>query len=533
MENVSCNNHNSPDQNAHLVPLLMEQNEQLKQQNSQFLKNNNELEKKFAEMQVHYEWLLRQLFGRKSERFIPDGNAGQDDLFGFTEQDTGKDPEEKEIKAHTRTVRKKQSTKLSFSNDVTVVREVLDIPEEEKVCPETGKPLKCIGVDSKEQLFCVPSKFVKLIIERPKYALPVDTDKGPKTEVLQRKAEPELIRGTKFHHTFMAYLAVQKYVFHVPLNRTIEQLRYNGITVSSQALSGLIINIGDKLKALYELMMKELLKQKYLFTDDTGSKMLEKGRGQAKNTYIWAYIGGEVGKPQYIIYKHTHGRKHDDPREHLAGFTGTITADAFGGYEKLENDAESGIDWNACWCHARREFEKCTKSSTHARGIMSMMQELFMVERECWETDPTGRLAIRQDVQTEYVEAIFDEIQWMSDNLELVPGTPLHKAVNYMLKRPAVFKRFLDDHNLRIENNTAEHAMRKFVIGRKNWMFFGSQRGADAGCTIMSFAQTCRIMDINPNEYFEDIFQKLAVIEKGDKKALKKLLPDRWLKRRN
>jgi transposase len=487
-------------------------------------------------MQTHYEWLKRQVFGQKSERFIPQASPGHDDLFGFAGQEAdccADETEEKEIRGHIRKKRKKKSSKVAFSDEVTVVKKVLDIPEEEKVCPETGEPLKCIGVDSKEQLFCVPGKFLKLITERPKYARSIDTDKGPKTIVHQQKAEPELIRGTKFHHTFMAYLLVQKYVFHIPLNRTIEELQYNGITVSSQALSGLIINIGSKLKALYELMMKELLKQKYLFTDDTGGKMLEKGRGQAKNTYIWAYIGGEPGKPQYIIYKHTQGRKHDDPRNHLDGFKGTITADAFGGYEKLENDPESGINWNACWCHARREFESCIKSSKYARGVMSMIQELFMVERQCWKTDSTGRLAIRQDVQKIYVDAIFEELLWMSENLPLVPGTPLHKAVHYMLKRPTVFKRFLDDPNLRIENNTAEHAMRKFVIGRKNWMFFGSERGAEAGCTIMSFAQTCRVMEINPTEYFEDILKRLASIDTNDTKALKKLLPDQWLKHRN
>ena len=547
MMNFDKNLSPSPDQNAHLVTLLMEQNELLKEQIisvreecktikekcEKVLKDNTKLRKELNRALAQNEWFNRQFFGKKSERYIADVNGQQGDLFGFIEKEIEKAPKEKEIKAHTRKARDKQSSKLSFSDDVTVIKEVIDIAEEDKICRETGEQLKCIGVDSKEQLFAVQSKFIRLIIERPKYARQINSDKGSKTVVLQKKAEPELIRGTKFHYTFMAYLVVQKYVFHIPLNRTIEELSYNGISVSSQALSGLIINIGEKLKVLYELMEKELFKQKYLFTDDTGGKMLEKGNGKARNTYIWAYIGGDPSKPQYIIYKHTLGRKHDEPREHLAGFKGTITADAFGGYEKLENDPESGINWNGCWCHARREFEKCIAGSEDARDVMNLMQELFMVERDCWEVDPAERLAIRQDVQTAKVQVIFDKIQWMDDNLPLVPGTPLNKAVKYMLKRPTVFKRFLDDSNLRIENNTAEHAMRKFVIGRKNWMFFGSQRGAEAGCTIMSFAQTCRVMDINPTEYFEDIFQKLAVIDKDDTKALKKLLPDKWLKHQN
>ncbi len=507
---------------------LVAENKQLTVENKHLKSENRELNEKFQEMQAHYDWLKRQVFGQKGERYVASQDSTTPDLFN-ADTETDEKPKEKEIAAHTRKAgsNKKTSSKLRFDDDVTTVEELIDIPEEEKFCPETGEQLEIIGYDPKEQLYCVPSNFFRLIIKRPKYAL---RKKDGTTEIRQRKAEPELIRGSKFHSTFLAYLCVQKYVFHIPLNRIIEDLLNKGVHVSSQALSGLVINLGDKLKPLFEVMNEELFKQKYLFTDDTGGKMLQKGAGKAKNTYVWVYIGGDPSKPQYMLYKHSLGRGHDVPREHLSGFSGTITADAFGGYTKLNNDPDSGILWNGCWDHARRNFEPYASTSKIAAFMMDAIREISMNERECWLTGPNGRLAIRQDVQVPLVEEMFEEMKRVSDKGILTPKNKVAVAIKYMLKNEGAFRRFLTDPNLRIENNTSERGMRKIVLGRANWMFFGSERGAEAGCTIMSFAQTCRNMNISPSEYFEDIFQKLAIIDSTDKKALKQLLPDRWQK---
>ena len=158
---------------------------------------------------------------------------------------------------------------------------------------------------------------------------------------------------------------------------------------------------------------------------------------------------------------------------------------------------------------------------------MRAIRELSMNERECWETGPQGRLEIRQDVQKPLVDEIFVQMDWIENHGGLTPSNEVLKAIKYMTSRKAVFTRFLDDPNLRIENNTSEHAVRKFVLGRKNWMFFGSEKGAESGCIIMSLTQTCRNMGINPEDYFTDILQQLIAI---DEKDLKTLLPDVWLK---
>ena len=513
-----------------LIKEMAEENETLSQENKALTQENKALNQKVEDLTSQLDWLKRQIFGQKSERFVPKPDMQQDDLFGFSEDDIeDADKGESLIPAHTRTSRKKKSSKLSFGDSVLVVEEIVDIDDKFKVCPITGEPLEIIGYDTKEQLLVMPGKFMKLIIKRPKYALKTDGN----VKILQAKAKPELIRGSKFHVSFLAHLCVQKFVFHMPLNRIIEELRNKDITVSSQALSNLVINIGEKITPLFELMKQELFKQKYIFTDDTGSKMLERGSPKAKSTFVWTYTGGELGKPQYMIYLHTLGRGQDIPAKHLANFKGTITADAFGGYEKLDSDPESGIEWSACWDHARRNFEPYATSSKICRFMLDAICELSINERECWLTDSKGRLDIRKEVQTPIVEAMFEELEVIKKSENHTPNSKITKAINYMLKRKEVFCRFLTNPMLRIENNTAERTARKIVMGRNAWMFFGSESGAEAGCKIMSLMQTCRNLDIKPEEYLLDIFNELATMEEFTEKNLRPLLPDVWQKKQS
>ena len=234
-----------------------------------------------------------------------------------------------------------------------------------------------------------------------------------------------------------------------------------------------------------------------------------------------------------MIYLHTLGRGHNIPAEHLADFKGTITADAFGGYEKLDADPESGIEWSACWDHARRNFEPYATTSVICRFMLDAIRELSINERECWLTDPQGRLDIRREVQTPLVEAMFEEMQIVKDSELHTPKSKIMKAMNYMLKRKEAFCRFLTNPMLRIENNTAERTARKVVIGRNAWMFFGSEKGAEAGCTIMSLMQTCRNLKIKPEKYLLDVFNKLVTMENVTEKKLRPLLSDIWQKRQD
>tara|TARA_B110000914_G_C15433720_1_gene432699 strand:+ start:90 stop:1148 length:1059 start_codon:yes stop_codon:yes gene_type:complete len=341
MNNTADNNQISLDQSLEIIGLLRTQNQQqaLIIANYQGLEKKLEeallviegykgIENKLSEIQAHYDWLKRQVFGQKSERFIPQAELIPD-LFGLENPDV--ELKETEIAPHTRKSKeKKESVAVSFADSVPRIQNVIEVPEDERICPITGKVMPEIGADTKEELFCTPAKFHILETIRKKYASP----DAPEAGVKQVKAEPKLLRGSKFHESCLAYIITQKFAYHMPLNRLIEQLQLKGITVSSQTMSGLVLNLGEKLKPLVDLMEKHTFRQKYLFTDDTSVKMLQKGKGCTKQTHIWTYTAAKPGKPGYMIYKFSHGRGHDVPIEHLKDFKGFIHADAFGGYEK-------------------------------------------------------------------------------------------------------------------------------------------------------------------------------------------------------
>ena len=217
MINTVENNQITLEQSLEIIELLKEQNRQqaviisnyegLEAKLNQLMPEYKTLQLKFEEMSTHYNWLKRQVFGKKSERFISEGMSS-DDLFGFEDADTIDEPEEKEIKAHTRKTSVRKSSTLSFDDKVNVIENVIDIPEEERTCPVTGELYEKIGEDVKEELHTTPSRFSKLITRRPKYAKRSKAG----TKVLQAKAEPTLLRGSKFHITFVQYLLIQKYV---------------------------------------------------------------------------------------------------------------------------------------------------------------------------------------------------------------------------------------------------------------------------------------------------------------------------------
>jgi len=161
---------------------------------------------------------------------------------------------------------------------------------------------------------------------------------------------------------------------------------------------------------------------------------------------------------------------------------------------------------------------------------MTIMTELAVNERTAWASDSKERMAIRDNKQRSLVDQLFEHLKEVADNVASVPIKKIREAINYMLKREPTFRYFLDDANLRMENNTAERALRKFVIGRKNWMFFGSEKGGEAASVLMSLVQTCRNMDIDPQIYLENIFKQLPGLPDG---KLVELLPDRWLKIQN
>jgi len=498
--------------------------EELASQNKKLLVKVSLLETEISRLQKYLDFFIKKDYGKQSERFIDSDNIVPD-LPGFELPEELKTEDENStiITEHKRRKNNKGVNNLIIPDHLEREVTVLDIPEADKLCPETNEELVEIGRDITERLAYKPGKCYVERVERPKYAKRGNALFG----VVQHPAADTIIERSKFATNFMAHVVSQKYGCHMPLNRIHELLSFEGVKVSEQTMCSLVINIGQKVQPLIDLMTKKTFHQGVLFTDDTPLKLIVKGRGSAKQSYMWVYLGGKPNAPPYHIYKFSEGRSHANPIEHLKEFTGVIHADAFGAYEKLNDNPVSGIDWAACWAHARRKFFELGSSSILRTNVLKIMRNLSRLERLAWSCSPERRLEIRQNSEKKIVNNLFKYLkQYVITNFELLPKSNTAKAINYMLARETQFNCYLDNPDIRMDNNPAERALRKIVIGRKNWLFVGSIRSGESAANLFSLVQTCRALKINPQEYLDDIFTRLMA---HPARKLEELLPDRWL----
>lgn len=486
---------------------------------------NRSLEAENFHLKERLAWFERQVFGQKSERFIDNFPPEIPELPGLDIPENAKDkPEFEVVPEHKRrkNSKGKNQYKVSYPDTLDVEENIIDIPPEERFHPVTGEPLVEIDRDITDKLGYRKSSYYIDRTVTVKYAVKNNSLAG----VVQCPVPDCIVTGSKFTPEFMAHVVTEKYAYHMPLYRIQEKLSAHAIKVERQTLSSLMINIGLKLMPLYDLMKEKLFLSEYLFTDDTTVNMLDPGNGKTKTTRIWIYSCAKPNAPPYQIYSFSPDRSHFYPTNFLKDFEGVIHADAYEAYVKLDSDENSGVTWAACWCHARRYFEDIKSLDLKLRNdILRKIRYLFMFERVAWKTDTKKRLKIRLEHEKKIVDDIFTMLKNKVREGELLPKSNLAKAIGYMLKHEKNFRLYLTDPNIRMENNTAERGLRKIVIGRKNWLFFGSKRAGEAAAVIYSLIQTCRIMGIEPFEYMTDIFKWFLGYQNN---RLFELLPDNW-----
>jgi transposase len=492
----------------------------LKRENEALKVENAELHNELKRLSEQLAWFQRQVFGQKSERFTD--LPGQTNLLPGMEMPEAHEPpaEPVAVPAHTRKkTRNKGESTVVIPDNLERVERIIDVPEAERILHD-GTPMVRAGEDRSEKLAFRPSEYYVLVTVRPKYVAPDHPELG----VLQEPMPGTLIEGSKFDTSFMAHVVEEKFAFHMPLYRIEEKLAGREIRVKRQTLSQLVRTIGERVQPLFKLMIACVLRQGYLFTDDTPVKLQCKGK--CREARVWVYVGALPNAPPYHIYQFTEDRGHRHPDAFLESFEGLIHADAFALYEKLHADPHKPIRWAACWAHARRKFENALCGQEDLRTwVLRHMRYLFMYERVAWARDAAERLRIRQEREAPIVEEIFSRLRETIAAGDLLPKSKMAEAIGYVLSREENFTLYLSDPNVRMENNTAERSLRKLTIGRKNWLFVGSPKAGDSMAALLSLVQTCRAMDIRPWEYLTDIFDRL--LDHPDRR-LEELLPDRW-----
>jgi len=494
------------------------QNDHLQAQIEELVNVIKRKDTEIAGLRSRLDDFLKGLYGGKSEKL----NTSQlllDSIILDADKNLSKEEEplgviEKEIKAHTR---RTHPGRRPLPEHLERVEHYLDIDEKEKTCG-CGKPLNYIGDDITERIDYAPaSLFVNQYI-RPKYACGVCDCEG--CGVKQAEAPEGPIDRCGADSGLLAHIIEEKYEHHNPLYRQELRFKKQDIDLSRQTMCDWIMNCAHVLEPLYECIRKTILAHDIVLNDDTPVDMQEKGRGTTRTTRLWCTIGGSDF--QYTMYNFTLGRGREGPSEFFKGYKGYFVSDAYAGYDELFRIEE--ITNVACWTHARRYFKKAQDSSPRAATeILTLIAQLYQIEKEIKGKVPEERCRIRIKKAVPYLDKIK---KWLTDHIEEhLPQSLMRKGIDYTLRIWKELNVYTTDGRLPIDNNLAENGIRPIALGRKNWMFVGSEKGGHAAATLMTFCTTCRKNKINTWKYLKDVLQR---INTHPMSRIHELLPDQW-----
>jgi len=389
-------------------------------------------------------------------------------------------------------------------------------------CPSCGGTLRRLGADADEMLDIVPVSWRVVRNIRPKYSCRACE------RIVQAPAPPKPIARGKATFSTLAHVVVAKFDHHLPLYRQAEIMAAQGVEIDRSTLAGWAGQAAHLLEPIVARIREEGLKAAKIHADNTPVKVLAPGTGKTATGRLWAYVVDDrasgAATPPLAWYRFTPNRAGIHPRRELAGFTGFLQADAYSGFGGLYTDGR--ISEAACWAHFRRElFERHKQQPTAlTTDLLDRIGQLYAIEAEIRGQPAEVRRSIRQERSRPLVTALRVVLD---DALrKLAPRSPMAKAIRYGTKRWDAFTRFLDDGRLEIDNNVAERAIRPIAIGRKNWLFAGSEAGGERAAAIYSVIETAKMNSLEPQAYIAGVIARIA--EDWPASRWDELMPWNW-----
>jgi transposase len=391
-------------------------------------------------------------------------------------------------------------------------------------CPKCGGELRRLGEDVTELLEYVPASFKVIRHIRPKFSC-------RKCESITQAPMPSLpIERGRPGPSLLAHVLVAKYADHLPLYRQSEIYAREGVELERSTLADWVGHSAALLRPLVDALAKDVMAGDVLHGDDTPVPVLDPGRGKTKTGRLWTYVRDgrpcASERPPAAVYYYSPDRKGEHPRQHLSDFKGTLHADGYAGFNAI---FEAGaIAESACWAHVRRKFfdEHERNAAPLAKEALDRIGTLYGVEELARGQPPDERRRLRQ----QKAKPLLDEFRaWLSaTKSKLSQKTDLAKAIRYALGRWNALTRFVDDGRLEIDNNAAERSIRPLALGRKNYLFAGSDKGGERAAAIYSLIETAKLNGRDPEAYLRDI---LARIADHPNKRIAELLPWNWVGR--
>lgn len=481
--------------------------------------------------------LKRMLFGRRSERLLPD-DPGQGFLFGrieaqmqqgdpsaspddaaSPEQDASHE-EDEELALRRRASRHRGRRPLPAH----LMRCVHDVhpPQEEQTCPCCGMAKSIFGADVTEELEMIPPRFFVKRYVRHKYACP-----HCQGSVSQGALPPRPIDKGIPGPGFLADLIASKYAEHLPLYRLQERYRRAGIDLSLSTLCDWVAHVAGMTAPIVEAMKRHVLASRKVHTDDTPITVLDPSAVpvHSRRGYMWVYIG----EYDDVVFDYTNSRKRDGPASFLKEYRGYLQADAFSGYDGIY---AGGLIWEvACWAHTRRKFyDTLEHYPIEAGRVLALIGGLYAVESRAKKlrVSEDKLLAWRQRFSRRRLERLRRYLDELS--VQVLPRSPLGKAISYTLKNWKALNRYTEAAWLSIDNNLSERQIKQLVMGRKAWLFAGSEDGARNTATLLSLIVSCKLAAVDPFAWLKDV---LARMPTHPVDRIGELIPREWKKRRD
>ena len=470
------------------------------------------------DLQGQLLYLKKQMYGTKSEKY----NARQLLMF----QDIYN-----ELQAKLQTQQPNPSrSRCSRANanhqgrkplPADLPRDTIEVepPEIEKLCPDCHQPKQRMGEEVTEKLDFIPASFRVQRIVRPKYAC-----KHCQSNVSIAELPPMAIDKGIPAEGLLAHVITSKYADHQPLNRLEGILKRHGVDITVSTMCDWVARCTDLLIPLVERSRQKILASPKVHCDATVVPVKSKKRkGATYNGYLWAYIG--TGDDVYFDF--TPSQSRDGPNAFFQDYTGYVQVDAHSSFNDLFRDG-SAITEVGCHAHARRKFDQAMEHDPiRSSQALSIWQSLYQIEKQAKAENlsPEALLEIRHEKSIPLLEQLHNcLIAWQP---QVLPKTPIGKAVTYAMNQWEALKRYTQDPILSIDNNLAERTLRTVALGRKNWLFAGSENGAKRAAVIYSLVASCKLCGHDPYAYLRDVLTKISTHPYN---RIDELVPSHWTK---
>lgn len=500
------------------------------------------LQEQMAAMQEQLALFKKALFAPRRERHVP--SADQKLLFAAEACDAGADAPAAEADDEPPPARRRRQKRQRF-----VFPDFLPVKRVE--CPLTDDELAArFGPDGWRILKELVSRQIEVVppqayvVEEVRFVYAAK-DSAAGVAPLTAEKRPSINPKGVFGPLAIAYLAEAKYGRHLPLYRIQEELLAATDTwFARSVLSGALLRPAERLLPLVELMHRRILQGDYASVDETPARVLRPGTGQVGRPYLWVYVG-DPAHP-YAVFDYRLDRSRAGPQAMLGDYSGAIMSDGYVVYESLAANSGNRLTDLGCWAHVRRKFDEACAVTAHplAHEALAWIGQLYDLEDQVKLASPEQRSAARRRVAAPIVAQLRERL--VACRSEIRPSTKLARAVDYALGRWQALTRFVSDARYPLDNNVAERALRPTVVGRKNYLFYGSDDGGSAAAIWYSIIQSARANHVRVLAYLQDLVVRLPQIvpeylRVGDAPSefaalsptqlaeLERLLPDRWL----